>query len=143
MIRNLLGPSVTECDSLCQLKVSLIEASQLWKCCLVETLAGIGAGCSQVLKKCPHDMCITVMDLLLLSRASEASFQAERKNVVLPPLPAMTAAQGAPNSTRRSQKRPRTESDGLELPAVDNPARNQDPQKPGVLCDSLQKHPLR
>ncbi|RMC13639.1 hypothetical protein DUI87_08716 [Hirundo rustica rustica] len=42
-----------------------------------------------------------------------------------------------------SHQRPRSETDGPELPAVDNPARNQDPQNPGVLCDSLQKHPLR
>lgn len=64
------------------------------------------------------------MNFLLLCRASEASFQAERKNVVLPPLLAVTAAQRAPNST---QKRLRTETDNLDLPATDNPARNQEP----------------
>lgn len=39
----------------------------------------------------------------------------------------MTAAQRAPNSTTMAQKSPRTESDDLDLPAMDNPARNQDP----------------
>lgn len=103
-------------------------------------------------------MYIRVMNLLLLSRASEDSFQMERENVLLPPLPAMT----------------RAVTDDLELPAVDNPARKQDgffakhrkveedPEEqsqaitigiqeswweyscnPGVLCDALQKHPLR
>ncbi|RMC13526.1 hypothetical protein DUI87_08602 [Hirundo rustica rustica] len=42
-----------------------------------------------------------------------------------------------------SQQRPSSETEGPELPAMDNPARNQDPQNPGVLCDPLQKHPLR
>lgn len=119
-------------------------------------------------------MCIIFMDLLLLPRPSEASFQTERKTVVLPPLPATAAAQGAPNSTTTAQKSPRSESDDLDLPAMDNPARNRDPLfaklrkveeddeelsqdintgiqeswrevscNPRVLCDSLQKHPLR
>lgn len=69
-----------------------LEASQLWKCCLLETLARILTGWSQVVKKSLHYMYIIFMNLLLLSRASEAQFQTERKNVELPSLLAMTAA---------------------------------------------------
>ncbi|NWW13769.1 AFF1 protein, partial [Oreocharis arfaki] len=57
-------------------------------------------------------------------KASKASSETQKKDV-LSPLPAMSTAQPAPKSAKMTQKRSRNETD--ELPAMDNPARNQDP----------------
>ncbi|KAM7051931.1 AF4/FMR2 family member 1 [Acridotheres tristis] len=59
-------------------------------------------------------------------KASKASSETQKKDV-LPPLPAMSAAQPAPKSAKMTQKRPRNETD--ELPAMDNPARNKSNHK--------------
>lgn len=61
-----------------------------------------------------------------MSRAPKASSETQKKDV-LPPLPAVSAAQPAPKSAKMTQKRPRNESD--ELPAMDNPARNKSNHK--------------
>lgn len=66
------------------------------------------------------------MNLLPVSRASKASSETQKKDV-LPPLPSMSAAQPAPKSAKMTQKRPRNEAD--ELPAVDNPAKNKSSHK--------------
>ncbi|XP_056345515.1 AF4/FMR2 family member 1 isoform X2 [Oenanthe melanoleuca] len=58
-------------------------------------------------------------------KASKASSEAQKKDV-LPPLPAVSAAQPAPKSAKMTQKRPRNET---ELPAMDNPARNKSNHK--------------
>ncbi|KAL2304810.1 hypothetical protein Nmel_006765 [Mimus melanotis] len=58
-------------------------------------------------------------------KASKTSSETQKKDV-LPPLPAMSAAQPAPKSAK-TQKRPRNETD--ELPAVDKPARNKSNHK--------------
>ncbi|NXC88452.1 AFF1 protein, partial [Cercotrichas coryphoeus] len=59
-------------------------------------------------------------------KASKASSEAQKKDV-LPPLPAVSAAQPAPKSAKMTQKRPRNETD--ELPAMDNPAKNKSSHK--------------
>ncbi|XP_032915750.1 AF4/FMR2 family member 1 isoform X2 [Catharus ustulatus] len=59
-------------------------------------------------------------------KAPKASSETQKKDV-LPPLPAVSAAQPAPKSARMTQKRPRSETD--ELPAMDNPARNKSNHK--------------
>ncbi|NWW35357.1 AFF1 protein, partial [Panurus biarmicus] len=60
------------------------------------------------------------------SKASKTSSESQKKDV-LPPLPAMSAAQPAPKSAKMTQKRPKNETD--ELPAMDNPARNKSNHK--------------
>ncbi|NXY32365.1 AFF1 protein, partial [Pomatorhinus ruficollis] len=59
-------------------------------------------------------------------KASKASCETQKKDV-LPPLPAMSAAQPAPKPAKMTQKRPKNEPD--ELPAMDNPARNKNNHK--------------
>lgn len=66
------------------------------------------------------------MNLLPISRASKASCETQKKDV-LPPLPSMSAAQPAPKSAKMTQKRPRSETD--ELPAIDNPAKSKSNHK--------------
>ncbi|NXK11586.1 AFF1 protein, partial [Herpetotheres cachinnans] len=61
-------------------------------------------------------------------KASKASFETQKKDLLLPPLlPPTSPARSAPKSTKMSQKRPRSESD--ELPAMDNTARNKSNHK--------------
>ncbi|KAI1238567.1 hypothetical protein IHE44_0013302 [Lamprotornis superbus] len=57
----------------------------------------------------------------------EESLGKKKKKDVLPPLPAVSAAQPAPKSAKMTQKRPRNETD--ELPAMDNLARNKSNHK--------------
>ncbi|NWV06159.1 AFF1 protein, partial [Ptilonorhynchus violaceus] len=59
-------------------------------------------------------------------RAPKALSENQKKDV-LPPLPAMSTAQPAPKSAKTTQKRPRTETDGL--PATDNTARDKSNHK--------------
>ncbi|NXL76320.1 AFF1 protein, partial [Leptocoma aspasia] len=59
-------------------------------------------------------------------KASKASSETQKKEV-LPPLPAVSAAQPAPKSAKMTQKRPRNEAD--ELPAMDNPASSKSNHK--------------
>lgn len=59
-------------------------------------------------------------------KASKASSETQKKDV-LPPLPAVSAAQPAPKSAKMTQKRPRNETD--ELPAMDNPAKKKSNHK--------------
>ncbi|NXT71166.1 AFF1 protein, partial [Chaetops frenatus] len=59
-------------------------------------------------------------------KASKTSSETQKKDV-LPPLPAVSAAQPAPKSAKMTQKRPRNETD--ELPAMDNPASNKSNHK--------------
>lgn len=66
------------------------------------------------------------MNLLAISRASKASSETQKKDV-LPLLPAVSAAQPAPKPAKMTQKRPKNEPD--ELPAMDNPARNKSSHK--------------
>ncbi|XP_053920753.1 AF4/FMR2 family member 1 isoform X2 [Cuculus canorus] len=57
-------------------------------------------------------------------KVSKASFEAQKKDLLVPPpLPPMSPAHPAPKSTKVTQKRPRSE--GGELPAMDNTARNK------------------
>lgn len=72
-------------------------------------------------------MYIIMMNLLPISRASKASSETQKKDV-LPPLPAVSAAQPAPKSAKMTQKRPRNETD--ELPAMDNPAKKSNHKDP-------------
>uniref|UniRef100_A0A8C3TZR1 AF4/FMR2 family member 1 n=1 Tax=Catharus ustulatus TaxID=91951 RepID=A0A8C3TZR1_CATUS len=80
----------------------------------------------RVCKKFLHYMYTLFINLLPMSRAPKASSETQKKDV-LPPLPAVSAAQPAPKSARMTQKRPRSETD--ELPAMDNPARNKSNHK--------------
>ncbi|NXY63727.1 AFF1 protein, partial [Callaeas wilsoni] len=64
-------------------------------------------------------------------KASKASSETQKKDV-LPPLPAMSAAQPAPKSTKTTHKRPRNETD--ELPATDNPARIKSNHKDPLIA---------
>ncbi|XP_069711461.1 AF4/FMR2 family member 1 isoform X2 [Phaenicophaeus curvirostris] len=58
-------------------------------------------------------------------KVSKASFEAQKKDLL--PLPPVSPAHPAPKSTKVTQKRPRSE--GSELPAVDNTARNKSSHK--------------
>ncbi|NWU83377.1 AFF1 protein, partial [Onychorhynchus coronatus] len=60
-------------------------------------------------------------------KASKASIETQKKDVLLPPLPLTSTAHPAPKSTKMAQKRPRTETD--DLSAMDNPARNKSNHK--------------
>nr|XP_009935429.1 PREDICTED: AF4/FMR2 family member 1 [Opisthocomus hoazin] len=61
-------------------------------------------------------------------KASKASFETHKKDLLLPPpLPPVSPAHPAPNSTKMAQKRPRSESG--ELPAMDNTARSKSNRK--------------
>ncbi|NXC26613.1 AFF1 protein, partial [Campylorhamphus procurvoides] len=60
-------------------------------------------------------------------KASKASFETEKKDLLLPSLPPMSTAHPAPKSAKMAQKRPRTETD--DLPAMDNPARDKSNHK--------------
>ncbi|NXU29943.1 AFF1 protein, partial [Thalassarche chlororhynchos] len=61
-------------------------------------------------------------------KASKSSFETQKKDLLLPPpLPPMSPAHPAPKSTKVAQKRPRSE--GSELPAMDNTARNKSNHK--------------
>ncbi|XP_009077148.1 PREDICTED: AF4/FMR2 family member 1, partial [Acanthisitta chloris] len=60
-------------------------------------------------------------------KASKASSENQKKDVLLLPLPPMSTAHPTPKSTKTAQKRPRTEAD--EQPAMDNPARNKSNHK--------------
>ncbi|NXP63113.1 AFF1 protein, partial [Chloropsis cyanopogon] len=64
-------------------------------------------------------------------KASKASSETQKKEV-LPPLPAVFAAQPAPKSAKITQKRPRNETD--ELPAMNSPARNKSNHKDPLLA---------
>ncbi|NWZ40920.1 AFF1 protein, partial [Brachypodius atriceps] len=59
-------------------------------------------------------------------KASKASSETQKKGV-LPPLPAVSAAQPAPKPAKMTQKRSKNETE--ELPAMDNPARNKSNHK--------------
>ncbi|NXP39857.1 AFF1 protein, partial [Leiothrix lutea] len=59
-------------------------------------------------------------------KASKAPSETQKKDV-LPPLPAMSAAQPASKPDKMTQKRPKNETD--ELPAMENPARNKSNHK--------------
>ncbi|NXP97337.1 AFF1 protein, partial [Vidua macroura] len=59
-------------------------------------------------------------------KASKASSETQKKEV-LPPLPAVSAAQPAPKSANMTQKRPRNETN--EPPAMDNPAKKKSNHK--------------
>jgi len=69
-----------------------------------------------------------LLNLFPVSRASKASFETHKKDLLLPPpLPPVSPAHPAPNSTKMAQKRPRSESG--ELPAMDNTARSKSNRK--------------
>ncbi|XP_051646863.1 AF4/FMR2 family member 1 [Manacus candei] len=60
-------------------------------------------------------------------KASKASFETQKKDMLLPALPPTSTAHPAPKSTKMAQKKHKTDTD--DLPATDNPARNKSNHK--------------
>ncbi|NWS71936.1 AFF1 protein, partial [Crotophaga sulcirostris] len=64
-------------------------------------------------------------------KVSKASLEAQKKDLLPPPLPPVSAAQPAPKSTKVTQKRPKKKGD--ELPATNNTARKKSSHKDPLL----------
>ncbi|XP_027508587.1 AF4/FMR2 family member 1 [Corapipo altera] len=60
-------------------------------------------------------------------KASKASFETQKKDVLLPALPPTSTVHPAPKSTKMAQKKHKTDTD--DLPAMDSPARNKSNHK--------------